>query len=137
MNVEIFAIVFLGIMVMIYLLLPERLIIDSFSSWLSADRRAGELLRTVLTQEQYSQLIQQGYLDIASPSVPQRVYRVPQLPGLVRVIENERQQESLCLQPLGPVPDADLVVIHKLMIEADEETYLQKANRIMPLHVPG
>ncbi len=137
MNVEIVAIVFLGIMVMIYLLLPERLIVDSFSSWLSAERRAGELLRAVLTQEQYSQLIQQGYLDIASPSVPQRVYRVPQFPGLVRVIENERHQESLCLQPLGPVPDADLVVIHKLMIEADEETYLQKANRMMPLHVAG
>lgn len=134
---EIVAIVFLGIMVMIYLLLPERLIVDSFSSWLSAERRAGELLRAVLTQEQYSQLIQQGYLDIASPSVPQRVYRVPQFPGLVRVIENERHQESLCLQPLGPVPDADLVVIHKLMIEADEETYLQKANRMMPLHVAG
>jgi hypothetical protein len=96
MNVEIFVIVLLGIMVMIYLLLPGRL----SSRWSRADRRAGELLRAVLTQEQYSQLILQGYIDIPSPSVPQRVYRVPQFPGLVRVIENERHKESLCLQPL-------------------------------------
>jgi hypothetical protein len=31
------------------------------------------------------------------------------------------------------VPDADIVVMHKLMIEADEETYLQTANRLAPV----
>jgi hypothetical protein len=35
----------------------------------------------------------------------------------------------LCLQPLECLPDADRVVLHKLMIEANEETYLQKANK--------
>jgi hypothetical protein len=98
------------------------------------ERRACQLLRAVLTQEQYRQLIKRGYLDIKSPSVPQRVYRVPQAHGRVHVIENEKLQASLCLQPFDWVPDADVVVIHKLMIEADEETYLLKANRIVPVN---
>ena len=99
-----------------------------------ADRRARQLLRAVLTHEQYHQLSKQGYIDIPSPSDPQRVYRVPQAHGRVQLLENERLQASLCLQPFDWVPDADFVVIHKLMIEADEETYLLKANRIAPLN---
>ena len=103
----------------------------------SADRRARQLLRAVLTHEQYHQLIRSGYIDIPSPSDPLRVYRVPQTPGHVHVIQNHRLTAGLCLQPLDRLPDADYVVIHKLMIEADEETYLQKANRIEPIMLPG
>jgi hypothetical protein len=103
----------------------------------SAERRARRLLRAVLTHEQYHQLIRWGYIDIPSPSDPQRVYRVPQIPGHVHVIQNHRLTAGLCLQPLDRVPDADYVVIHKLMIEADEETYLQKANRIEPIMFTG
>ena len=99
-----------------------------------ADRRARQLLRAVLTHEQYHQLSKQGYIDIHSPSDPQRVYRVPQAHGRVQLLENEKLQASLCLQPFDWVPDADFVVIHKLMIEADEETYLLKANRIAPIN---
>jgi hypothetical protein len=73
------------------------------------------------------------YIDIRSPRDHERIYRVPRGPGLVRVIEKGRQTASLCLQPREKVPDADLVVMHKLMIEADEETYLQTANRFAPL----
>jgi len=97
---------------------------------LEPKRRAGELLRAVLSQEQYRQLMRRGYVDIPSPRDPQCIYRVPQAPGLVEVIEQGRRKASLCLQPLEWVPDADIVVIHKLMIEADEETYLQKSNMI-------
>jgi hypothetical protein len=35
----------------------------------------------------------------------------------------------LCLQPVEYLPDADIVVLHKLMIEANEEAYLAKANK--------
>jgi hypothetical protein len=52
----------------------------------------------------------------------------------VRVIEQGRHQANLCLQPLEAVPDDDIVVIHKLMIEADEETYLQTANTFAPMN---
>jgi len=104
-------------------------VVGSYREWFSAKRQAGELLHAVLTPEQYRQLIQEGYIVIPSPHDQERTYRVPRGPGLVRVIETA----SLCLQPLERVPDADIVVMHKLMIEADEETYLQKANRFSPL----
>jgi hypothetical protein len=100
----------------------------------SAERRARQLLRAVLTEEQYRHLFRWGYLDIPSPSDPQRFYRVPRAHGRVNLIENEILQASLCLQPLDWVPEADYVVIHKLMIEADEQTYLLKANRIVPIN---
>jgi hypothetical protein len=99
-----------------------------------AERRARQLLQAVLTQEQYRHLLQRGYLDIRSPSHQERFYRVPKAPGRVHLIENEQLQTDLCLQPLDWVPNADFLVIHKLMIEADEETYLQKANRFVPVH---
>src|SRR6266566_2707040 len=96
MKVATLIYVSLGISICVSLLLFWR-----FKS--RADRRACQLLRAVLTQEQYRQLFRWGYIDIKSPSAPQRFYRVPQVPGVVH------------------------------MIEADEETYLQKANRIVPI----
>lgn len=107
--------------------------VDSYRTWFSAKRRAAELLLAVLTPQENCQLMQEGYIDIPSPRDQERTYRVPRGPGLVRVIEKGRQTTSLCLQPLEWVPDADIVVMHKLMIEADEETYLQKAQRFSPL----
>jgi len=102
-------------------------------AWPNAERRAGALLRAVLTAEQYSQLIEQGHVDIPSPGDPERVYRVPRLPGSVQVRERGEITLLLCLQSLERVPDPDVVVMHKLMIEGDEETYLQKANQRRPV----
>jgi hypothetical protein len=97
--------------------------------WSRAERRAADLLRDTLTAEQFHQLIWRGYVEIPSPAEPQRVYRVPKSRGYVQVIENGRPTMRLCLQPVECLPDADVVVLHKLMIEADEEIYLQKANK--------
>ncbi len=108
-----------------------REVIVSYREWFSRYQRANELLRSLLSSEQYSQLTQYGYLDITSPCDPGCIYRVPKVPGLVRVIEKGQQTAYLCLQPLEWVPDADVVVMHKLMIEADEETYLQTAKKII------
>lgn len=116
----------------ILLLLLGAFMVGSSCKRPGAKRRASELLRAVLTAEQYSQLIQQGHIDIPSPSDPERIYRVPKYPGRVQVREKGRVTMWLCLQPFERVPDADVVVIHKLMIEADEEAYLQKANQIIP-----
>jgi len=73
-----------------------------------------------------------GFVDIKSPCDQKRVYRVPRDPGLVGMIEHGKRKADLCLQPMEWVPDADIVVMHKLMIEADEETYLQTANHFTP-----
>jgi hypothetical protein len=102
-----------------------------FKGWSRAERRATDLLRDTLTPEQFRQLIWRGYLEIPSPTAPQRVYRVPRSKGYVQVIENGRATMRLCLQPVECLPDADVVVLHKLMIEANEETYLQKANKYL------
>jgi len=97
--------------------------------WSRAERRATDLLRDILTPEQFRQLLWRGYLEIPSPTEPRRVYRVPRSKGYVQVIENGRAIMRLCLQPVECLPDADVVVLHKLMIEANEDTYLQKANK--------
>jgi hypothetical protein len=131
MNVETLVSV---LVVAILLLSLMWLIIGCSSMPSSAKRRADELLRVVLTCEQYRQWIHQGCVDIPSPSDPQRIYRVQKYPYPVQVREGGRLKMWLCLQPLERVPDADLVVIHKLMIESDEQAYLQKANKTVPLH---
>ena len=130
MNVEMLVYALLGIFVVLSIVVLVRLALDNYLKWSEANRRANELLHSVLTGEQYRQLTRKGYLDIPSPRDPGCVYRVPRAQGLVGVIEQGRRKMSLCLQPLEWVPDADMVVMHKLMIEADEETYLQTANKI-------
>ena len=137
MLVYVWAGIWIGITVILCLVLLGQIINDSFPRWTGSDRRAKKLLRSILTQEQYCHLIRRGYIDIPSPRNPQRIYRVPREPGRVCVIEKERLQATLCLQPLEKVPDADIVAIHKLMIEADEETYLKKANVIVPMGSDG
>jgi hypothetical protein len=121
------------VLVVVIILVTGILIVGSTYQRSAAKRQAGELLRSVLTLEQYNQLIFHGHIDIPSPSNPERVYRVPRLPGRVQVREKGELKMLLCLQPVKLIPDADIVVIHKLMIEADEEAYLQKANHLIPL----
>ena len=132
-----FALIVVGILPAIIIFLLGRLIVHSCLKWSDARRRARELLHTVLSCQQYHQLIKHGFVDIPSPSDPERFYRVPQSPGRVELIEKGKRKASLCLQPLEWVPDADMVVIHRLMIEADEETYLHTANRFAPLYNPN
>jgi hypothetical protein len=105
---------------------------ESVSDHLSAESRAKALLREMLTENQYQQLIKFGYLEVPSPSIDYRVYRIPGSGGLVKVFERGSAVMELCLQPAEPLPDGDVVVMHKLMIEANEQEYLQKANHFAP-----
>lgn len=102
------------------------------TDWREAQERAETLLRDLLSEEQYRLLGRRGYLEILSPSRPQRVYRVPRHQGQVKVYENGVAIMALCVQPVEPVPDGDVVVMHKLMIEGNEEEYLRIANRFEP-----
>jgi hypothetical protein len=95
----------------------------------AAERRAETLLRDMLAPEEYRRLLTTGFLEIASPTRPDRVYRIPRGPGQVLVEEHGRMLERLCLQPeVAGLPEADVVLMHKLLIEADEERYLATAN---------
>jgi len=102
-----------------------------FKGLSSAERRAATLLHEILTAEQCRQLAWRGYVEIPSPSSTQRIYRVPRTRGYVQVIENGQAIMRLCIQPVEYLPDADVVVLHKLMIEANEDFYLQKANKYL------
>jgi hypothetical protein len=103
-----------------------------FTERLAADRRANALMREMLSAQEYQQLVRHGYVEIASPSIPQRTYRVPGAGGLVRVYEHGHAVMDLCLQPVEALPEGDVVLMHKLMIEGDEQEYLAKANHFAP-----
>jgi hypothetical protein len=105
---------------------------DSMSEHLTADSRAKILLREMLSEPQYQQLLKFGYLEVASPTYDNRIYRIPGAGGLVKVYERGNAIMELCLQPAEPLPDGDVVVMHKLMIEGNEQEYLQKANHFAP-----
>jgi hypothetical protein len=124
----------LEIAVILCFVLFWQLTRDSNLKKLEANQRANELLRSVLTSDRCEQLTRNGYLDIKSPRDAGCIYRVPRAHGLVKVIEHGIHKANLCLQPKDAVPDADIVVIHKLMIEADEETYVQTAHTFAPMN---
>jgi len=105
-----------------------------------AQDRAEELLRNVLTTEEYARLGEQGYLEVPSPSHPTRIYCVPRGPGRVAIQEGGLLVESLCIAPVEWLPASDVVITHKLMIEGDEQEYLRRANRYrlkVPTRLPA
>ncbi|MBV9229833.1 MAG: hypothetical protein JOZ18_11010, partial [Chloroflexi bacterium] len=73
-------VVALAISPMVWLILQPY-----FKGWSRAERRAADLLRDTLTPEQFRQLAWRGYLEVPSPTEPQRVYRVPRAKGYVQV----------------------------------------------------
>jgi hypothetical protein len=99
-------------------------------SWwpVPSDHAAETLLRESLTPAEYRQLCSRAYLEVPSPHHTGRVYRVPRGPGQVLVVEHGRVCERLCLQPVEALPEGDVILLHKLLIEADEPTYLATAN---------
>jgi len=105
---------------------------SSFRDCIEGKRRAEALLRKLLSEEEYRQLTWRGYLEVRSPSIPNRVYHIPKYRGQVHVYEQGRRVMVLCVQPTEPVPDADVVLMHKLMIEGNEQEYLRVANRLEP-----
>ncbi|HEY7091911.1 MAG TPA: hypothetical protein VH393_01945 [Ktedonobacterales bacterium] len=61
---------------------------------------------------------------------PERAYRIPRHGGFVTVFEQGEPVELLCIGPAKPLPPGDVLIMHKLLIESDEETYLRTANHI-------
>lgn len=111
--------------------LPLGPAVGPYERW-EAERKGQEMLRQLLTPREYRALRERGYLEVPSSVVAGRVYRIPRHRGLVSQIEQERVTTQLCIVPDRWLPDADIVLMHKLMIEADEEHYLQVANSVPP-----
>lgn len=94
----------------------------------ASDHAAETLLRANLSESEYSCLRAHSYVEVPSPSRDNRVYRIPRGPGQVLVVENGRVTERLCVQPVESLPEADVILLHKLLIQADEPAYLATAN---------
>src|SRR5437660_11099517 len=60
---------------------------DSVSEHLSADSRSKVLLREMLSENQYEQLIKFGYFEVSSPTFDISVYRITSSVSLVKVYE--------------------------------------------------
>lgn len=98
--------------------------------------RAEILLRDSVSLQQYQHLLNFGYLEIPSRLYPNRYYRIPRERRRVQVYEvadsnlgpQHRKLGELCVIACEPMPDADLVLTHKWLIEADEQKYLNTAN---------
>ncbi|MGO8950255.1 MAG: hypothetical protein ACLQUY_21870 [Ktedonobacterales bacterium] len=101
----------------------------------AADARARQLLRDMLEEREYAQLMTYGYLDVPSPHYQGRIYRIPfSRNKLVQVYEGGRVTNRLCLQPSAQLPLYDVILVHKLLIAADEQEYLVRANAFPPVH---
>ena len=100
----------------------------------SPEHRASALLRELLEEREYAQVLENGYLDVVSPTCTQRIYRIPRYTGLVTVYEQGRARRDLCVRPADePLPSADMVLLHKLMIQANEKDYLACARQFPAL----
>jgi hypothetical protein len=84
----------------------------------------------VLSDAEYAELRKQGFVEVASQLVGGRKYRIPANGSPVAVLEPNGRVVYLCLQPESPIPRKELVVVHKLLLEADEAGYWQRANRV-------
>ncbi|HEV2236816.1 MAG TPA: hypothetical protein VGR57_09175, partial [Ktedonobacterales bacterium] len=97
--------------------------------------RARELLYALLDEREREQLTKSGYLDVPSPGHAHRFYRIPRHVGRVRMFEGGAPVADLCVVPTRALPRADVVLMHKLLIQGDEEAYLRSANHF-PVWVP-
>ncbi|MCL5958094.1 MAG: hypothetical protein M1358_02050 [Chloroflexi bacterium] len=111
-----------------------RAVVDwrkAYLEWAEAEKRAHALLRELLNDAEYEQWTKRGYLEVPSPSFSDRVYHISKCGGRVYVYESGRPVMRLCVQPVEPIPSTEVVVMHKLMIEGNEEEYLKVANRLV------
>jgi hypothetical protein len=88
-----------------------------------------ELLRATLDASEYEVLTTRGYLDVASPTYPGTVYRIPRRGGMVTMYVQGRAVVDLCVVSTQPLPSGDIVIMHKLMIQGSEEEYLAQAHQ--------
>lgn len=102
----------------------------------SPKERAEQLLRDSVSRQVYQNLLNLGYIEIPSRLYANRYYRIPRERRRVQVYEvcetptglQHQKLGELCVIACEPMPDADLVLTHKWLIEADEQRYLNTAN---------
>lgn len=98
-----------------------------------AERRAAELLRRSLTEQQRRQLDYAGDFDVfITYSGARRRFVVFGHGGQVREVDsNRRTIASYCIRPAAnqDVPRADIALAQKLLLETDPATFFATANK--------
>jgi hypothetical protein len=90
-----------------------------------ADVRAKRLLIENITPAQRATLKTHGYFDV---QVKGKTYRIKWgSHGNVYLVDRGREVRSFCIQP-PDTPDGDTMLAQKLLLEADEESFLKIAN---------
>jgi hypothetical protein len=95
-----------------------------------AEQRAEALLREYLSPAEWAQLTTQGFVELPSTLTRGRAYRIPRHGGRPLVYERGRLVCQLCAGPIEPLPRADLVLLHLVLLRGDEVGYLATANRL-------
>lgn len=97
----------------------------------TASARAEDLLRRVMGETRYAALVRRGYLEFPSKVRRGRVYRLDSSGNLAyRDPGQSSFSTTLCIQPIEPVPRADVVALRFLMLTADEPGLVATANPI-------
>lgn len=91
-----------------------------------ASERARELLYELLDEEQQAEFESKRYFHVETADGRRR-YRIVKGNG-VREVKDDRVTSYLCIHPEKYLPDEDVMVAQKLMIETDEEAFLEIAN---------
>ncbi len=91
--------------------------------------RANQLLKESIGDTAYKSLSKRGFIEVQSPNEPTRHYHVPKSPTMrISMYERDRFRASLCVDPIDSLPAGDRILLHKLMIEGNEQEYLRTAN---------
>lgn len=134
LGVPLLAVAVIGVYLLLMRVLA-KLIDDHFDplyDWREAEKRAETMLGELLSAADLGVLARKGYLEVPSRRFGNRVYRVPRFQGPVAVYEGGVLTNLLCVRSVEPIPNGDAVLMHKLMIEGDEDGYLRVANSIRP-----
>jgi len=97
-----------------------------------AEKRAEKLLQQSLNDRQREELSSKGFFTLrtVAENREERFYRIRR--GRSRNIEQidagGRHLKTLCAHPAENVPDADTMLVQKLMLEAQEPEFLRIAN---------
>ncbi|MDA8217529.1 MAG: hypothetical protein M0Z94_07945 [Dehalococcoidales bacterium] len=105
---------------------------DPSHDWREAEKKAERMLQDILPSSEVRELNRHGYLEVPSRLHAGRVYRVPRYQGPIAVYEGGVLTNLLCVRSVEPLPNGDAVLLHKLMIEGNEDEYLRTANSIRP-----
>lgn len=100
-----------------------------------ADKKADQLLKSLLSPEQIAQLDELSAFIITTPKG--NTYRIKRgWAGNIEKIDRDGQAtDRFCIHPKISVPYADNMATQKLMLETNEDEFLRVANRTI-LHRP-